>query len=140
MRLPSGDHLGERVFPCWIGIDVRLEIKVPVGGKRDPLAVGRPGWSEVTVHLPRSRLQRRRTGQIARLTGREVQNPDAGVVGPARGDKGDLIAVRREGRLVVERWIVRQTLEARAIHMHAIEIGFAGTVAFRCKCDPLPIR
>src|SRR5713226_710919 len=95
-----------RMFPSPLGIGVRLKIKIPVGGKRNPLAVGRPGRSEEAVHLPRSGLQGGRTGQIAHLTGLEVQNPDAGVMSPTRGDKGDLIAVWREGRLVVEGWIV----------------------------------
>src|ERR1700674_6068694 len=59
---------------------------------------------------------------------------------PAVGDKGDLIAVWREGGLIVEGWVVGQTLETRAIHMHSIEIGFAGPIAFRCKYDPLSIH
>ena len=129
-----------RMLPSRLGNFVRLEVEISVRGERDPLAVGRPRRPEKAVQLARRRLQGRCARQIAQLARPEIHYPDVGRMRAAGRNERHLIPVWRKCRLIVKRWVVGEALQPRPIHAYAIEIGFAGAVAFGGKHDPFAIR
>ena len=80
--------------PC--AAAVTSPLRVAIGGKGDPLAVGRPRGPEEAVWPGRIALQIRLTGHIPKSSRSKIEDPD--VRGPrlARGHERELRSVRRE--------------------------------------------
>src|SRR5262245_21187839 len=104
------------------------ERAVTIGAEGDPFAVGRPCRSEIT------------TGSIGQSSGRarsQVEDPQGSAASRARTVEDDLVAVRGERALIVERWRVRQSLERAAVGSGAIEIR--GAAALGGEDDPFAV-
>src|ERR1700730_8434842 len=129
-----------RVFPSWLGKDVRLEVEISVRGERYPLAVGRPRGPEKAVQLASLRLQSRPARQVAQLACLEIQCPDVGSMRAASRYERQWISVRRECRLIVKGRVVGQALESRAIQADTIKIGLAVAAALGGKHNPSAVR
>ncbi len=115
-----------------------FEFGVTVGRECDPLAVGRPTGMEVTARAKDRGAGGPGVGEISKLFGFEIEQPNVGGTGASRGDKRDVIAVGREGRLIVIRGIVGETLETGAVGVRAINVGRSR--ALGGEDDPLSIR
>lgn len=95
------------------------KVAVAIGGKGDPLAIGRPGGPEVAADTG---------GKWRGFMCRDVKNPE---IGPARGtrrDEDDLAAVRGESGPIVERRVIGEAFQTRAVRMNAVEISRTGTL------------
>jgi hypothetical protein len=125
------------VFESRRGEFVSFEVRSSVGGKSDPFAIRRPGGPEKAVHFARGRLQSRHAGKIARLSGFDIQDPDASGSGDARRDECQLIVVRRKRRLIIKSIVVGQPLESGTVRVDSVDIRRA--VALGRKYDPFAI-
>src|SRR5665213_745727 len=82
------------------------KVAVAVGGEGDTFSVGRPGGAEVAAVSG---------GERGGLAAGDVEEPDVGFAGGARGYEDDLLAVWREGGLVVVCRVLGEAIEAGAI-------------------------
>ncbi len=108
------DHL--EVFPTAFG---HGQIAAAVGGESDPFSVRRPGRAEVAAGA---------RGERAGFAGSYIQNPEIGGAAGARGYEDDLLAVGREGGLIVEGWVIGQALQAAAVGMNSKKIRGTGAL------------
>ena len=94
----------------------RAGIVIAIRGEGDPPAVRGPGRAEIAAVV---------AGQVLVFFRGDVEQPDVRVPVAARGHEGERVAVRRERGLVVARRVVGELLEARAVGMHAVDVGLA---------------
>src|SRR6478735_8877238 len=102
-----------QVYPP-LPVAIPLDLRAAVRGKRDPLAVGRPGGPEVAAAPRRERCL---------PIGAQIANPQIrGAVGTG-AYKSQLLSIRREIRLVIIRRVVGEPLESGSVRLDAIEVG-----------------
>lgn len=89
------------------------QIALSVRGKRDPLAVGRPGRAEVAAVAG---------SQWPGLARCQIENPEIGGSRGPRSNKHDPFTIGRAGGLIVIRGILRQPMELSTVRVNAIQV------------------
>src|ERR1019366_9458296 len=95
------------------------KVAVAVGREANPFSIRRPGGAEVAAVSG---------GERGGLAAGDVEEPDVGFAGGACGYEDELLAVWREGGLIVVGGVVGEAIEAGAVGMDAVEIGRASAL------------